>query len=388
MPPQEPTLSSVSENTLKQRRWGCTCGCLASLAALVLGGLAFFYYALRPYPLSGAERWLQANTQALGVVRISSTDAGMSDLQQVWLKKVEEQVTRNLSEKDAKAAHSAFVLARQMTDWAFYPQIYFYEYGGGETRKNVTVVQLRHFFGWLLMRSLLQRYGFTPIQLAGDLTELRIPGLEETTGPLVGLSSNLLVIGTDEETVRAAVRAPARRPMTDSPGEKFLSYFEDLRLSNPEAGEDAAFLFVNVDGRVRNLVERIEHWTAVAGLTQRFEQMLAAQRLTFEDILALRLSMDVMSSDRIQLTWFAYLPTPDQARRLADVLRMVSEQLSASAQGSKLTVKAESRSAGPVCQFSMTISGLRTVLEQLFSQWLPKDSGSNEAKRPGHSAGQ
>jgi len=226
MTSQEPTLSSVSENTLKQRRWGCTCGCVASLAALILGFLAFFYYALRPYPLLGAERWLQANTQALGVVRISSADAGMSELQQVWLKKVEEQLTRNLSENDAKAAHSAFVLARQMTDWVFYPPIYFYEYAEGETRKDLTVVQLRHFFGWLLMRSLLQRYGFIPIQLTADLIEYRLPGFEETTGPVVGLSSNLLVVGTDQEVVRAAARAPARRTLTKSPGEKFLSYYE------------------------------------------------------------------------------------------------------------------------------------------------------------------
>lgn len=374
-------LTSVEENTHRQRRWGCTCGCLTFLVGLTLAALAFFYYALKPYPLVSADRWLNARTIGFGVLRLSSADAGMADVFSFVASRLEQRLSQELTENERRALRSAMAVARQSTDWIIYPPIYFTIERSPDTEKLACsgIAQFRHFFGYLLCRSTLQSLGLRPNSESPTKLTYVVGTKKETSSVSLVLAHRLLLATNAPQLIDELVAAPSV-PRSGSPSEKFLTYYGELHAEKPEPGEDFGFVLVNENGAVAKATEGVLEALGQQQAWDRIRETLARHNVAFEDIQGARLSIDLVSADRMKCVASFSFDRSDALKRFSEAAKLL-EGLSVPSQGQPQgpSVKIESRPGKNSQTIVVELTGLRSLLGTLVEK--PSAQGSAPATR-------
>lgn len=374
MPQKPESLTSVEETTHRQRRWGCTCGCLAFLVALVVGSLAIAYFALRPYPLVRADRWLTGNTVGFGLARLSSVDAGTSDLVNYFAKRIQEKLGRDLQPREQQALHSAITLARQSTDWIIYPSTYVYlqRPTNNETKPHFAVVgQFRHFFGYLLFRMGIQSLGLTPeSQTPTDLT-FHFGGKEKENGVVLVLTHTRFVVSNDVATAESFSRSERA---AGTPSERFMTYYGELNTDKPRPEEDFSFAVVNENNAVGAFLEHALMSWKQQQAWERIQDTLAKHNVTLADVQGVVVSLDIVSSDRSKCVVRFFVEQPAVLKRLSDASKVLEGlTVPGATSPSGLAVKIESRPARNYVEVSLDFSGLRNLI----SLWLEGSRGTS-----------
>jgi len=361
------TLTSVEENTHRQRRWGCTCGCLSFLLALTLTTLAFTYFALKPYPLASPARWLRPQTRGFGVLRLSTADTGFADLFSFLANQVEEKVGKTLNENERRALRSAMLLARQSPDWIFYPPIYVYienEEKSSEL-KFVLIGQFRHFFGYLLCRSFIQSLEIRPTQENAYLSLYRFGAKKDKETIDLALAPQNLLVSNSEALIKfVAGQEDKTSPM--SPSERFMTYYGELHTDRPEPGEDLAFILTNENNIISSFFETLFASLQQKQVWERIRETLAKHSVDPADFLALKVSCDLKSSDHVVCTSTFYFERPDALQRFADAAKLL-EGLGVTPQAKQagIAIKIESRKGRDSVTITVDVTGLRRIISEI-----------------------
>lgn len=382
MPQKTDSLTSVEESTHRQRRWGCTCGCLTFLVAILLGALGFFYLALKPYPLPKPDRWLRGETIGFGVLRMSSTDSGISDLFGFLSSRLEEKWGRELKDNDRRALHSLVTLARQSTDWVIYPPVYFYleQQKSGAALRFAGVGQFRHFFGYLLGRSLIQTFGLPVQSESPSLVVYRLGPREKSDAPLLGVSHFRLALTNDTALLEAVATTAEDSREASSPDERFMTYYGELHAEKPEPGEDFALVLINKDDALAHGLENFLKATQQIETWERIQETLAKHNVSFEDVQGLRLSIDIVSADRMKCVATFYVEQQAALKRMAEAAKLLEGLASSAPQKANrpVSTKIESRPGRNYVEVSIELVGLRTLIDT----WLGDKPGATSAPEP------
>ncbi|MGC8840362.1 MAG: hypothetical protein ACP5QZ_02765 [Candidatus Sumerlaeaceae bacterium] len=363
MPQKTDSITSVEESTHRQRRWGCTCGCLTFLLALVLAILGFFYVALKPYPLNKPDRWLGSETIGFGVLRLSSADSGISDLFSFVATRLEERWSRELKENERTAFHSFITLVRQTSDWVFYPPVYLYlEQPSGTTAVRFAgIAQFRHFFGYLVGRSLINSLGLparteSPSLLVYDL------GGQEKQKAVVAVSHLRLMVANDNSLLQSMASAENTRSAS-TPSERFMTYYGELHADKPAPGEDLGLVLENKDNAIARELENVLKACGQSLAWERIQETMAKYNVAFEDVQGLRLSGDVISADRVKCVATFYVEQPPALKRFAEAAKLLEGLSTPSAQKSPaIFTKIETQAGRNYVSVTLELTGLRTLL--------------------------
>ena len=360
---------SAQETTRKRRRWGCTCGCLVFFIALILGGFGLLFYIFRANPELPKEQWMTSATDGFGIVRISSDDQGMTDLVAYLMRLFEARQKPNVSEQDRKAVTAAMTLFRQFTDNFVQRDLYVYfAFNPGTQREDVLVVgQFRYLASWLLLKMILTKTGIVPVQADKEVQLFPRPGAEHGPDPAFGVTRKFFVAGNDPDAIRAAVVPSVSPEKQGKAPDRLTDYLSDLSMETPEAGEDVAAVFLNTEGRPDAWLPWLDTQTGMSGTLERVRQILAERKLTTADIVAAKVSGDVVSADKIKLTFSFYCRKPDTAKKLLDVLKVaVLPQITKTAENAKITRRADAKLENNTAVLLVEISGIKAWAQQTF----------------------
>lgn len=379
MPHKSEQLTSVEETTHRQRRWGCTCGCLAFLVALIVGSLAIAYYALRPYPLVRPDRWLTSRTVGFGLARFSSADSGTSDLVNYFAKQIQEKLGRDLQPREQQALHSAITLARQSTDWIIYPTTYVFleRPADNETKLRFAVVgQFRHFFGYLLFRMGVQSLGLRPESQTATELLFRFGGKERETATVLVLTHTRFVVSNNIATAESFSRS---EKSAGTPSERFMTYYGELNTDKPRAEEDFLFALVNENNAVGAFLEHILTSWKQQQAWERIQDTFAKHNVAFADIQGIVVSLDIVSSDRLKCVAKFFVEQPAVLKRLSDASKVLEGlTLPGTTSASGLAAKIETRPARNYVEVSLDFSGLRNLI----GLWLDAGRGPTGTSSP------
>ncbi len=360
-------LTSVEENTLHQRRWGCTCGCLAFIVAVIFGTLAVFYFALKPYPEIRPGRWIHAKTVGFGVLRLTTADAGLSDFFTFLSTELEQKWGQKLKDNERRALRSALVLARQSPDWMVRPSIYVFvekdSPAQGE-QSAVVITQFRHFFGYLLGRSLLLSLGLQPEAVSPTQLTFRFGKEEKSPGSWLVLTHQLLVWSSQE--VRADVPDLTQsHSLGGAPSDTFMTYYGELNAEKPEPGEDLAFVLVNEGERLTRALGTTLETLGGREIRERVEQALAQHGVSLAEVNAVRLSADLTSADRVKARAWFYADQPATIKKLGDAAKILEGLSTPPGSKSVAGVRVESRASRNSVALNVEAWGLRQVIQAM-----------------------
>jgi hypothetical protein len=369
MPHKPETLTTVEENTHRQRRWGCTCGCLTTLTALIFGTLAFFYFALKPHPLAKADRWLNSDTVGFGVLRFSSADPGVADFFTFLAGRLEQRWGQELKENERRALHSALLIARQSPDWMVYPPVYFYLERTPQSsvhQSAVVIAQFRHFFGYLLCRSTLVSLGLIPEQGAAGELIFRLGAREGAKrAPVLNVTQQFLVFSSTGQ-LPAMVEATTSPLYSSTPGDRFLTLYGELNTDRPEPGEDLGLVIANEGDTLASFLKNLFDALGQQRAWDQIQEMLAGQGVTFSEISGVRLSVDLVTADRMKCVATVYVYQAAALRKLSEVAKLL-EGYSTPQGSSGLSLRITARPGRNEVTVTLEMTGLRDVVSALIS---------------------
>ncbi|MCX7624732.1 MAG: hypothetical protein N2Z21_00735 [Candidatus Sumerlaeaceae bacterium] len=374
MPQKPEPLTSVEETAHRQRRWGCTCGCLAFLVALIVGSLAIAYFALRPYPLVRPDRWLTSSTVGFGLCRFSSADSGTSDLINYFARRIQEKLGHDLQPRDQQALHSAITLARQSTDWIIYPSTFLYleRPRDQETKPHFAVVaQFRHFFGYLLFRMAVQSLGLSPQSQTPTELVFRLGGNEKEAALILVLAHTKFVVSDDAATAESFSRPEKAK---GTPSERFMTYYGELNTDKAKAEEDLCFALVNENNAIGSFLEYLLATWKQQKTWQRIQDALAKHNVAFSDIQGVVVSLDIVSSDRLKCVAQFFVEQPTVLKRLGEAAKLLEGLTPPSAAStSGFAAKIETHLARNYVQVTVDCSGLRNII----NLWMEGDTATS-----------
>jgi hypothetical protein len=373
------SLTSVEESTHRQRRWGCTCGCLTFLVALVVGSLAIIYFALKPFPLQKADRWLCSETTGFGIARFSSADSGMSDLLNFLARRIQMRWEADLAPRDRQALHSILTLARQSTDWVIYPPVYVYlerPQGRSSTPRFAVVAQFRHFFGYLLYRMAMQTLGLTPVAETPYYVKYRLGASEGAESPVLVVSHVRSVLSNDATLAETVSRADAPR-RSGTPSDRFMTYYGDLNTEQAKAGVDLTFTIVNENQALSRLLQDVLSMFQLQDVWETIQDTLTKHNMSLDDVQGAVVAVDVVSADRMTCALNLYADQAPVVRKLGEVGKLLEGLPAPSTrETSGVATHIRSQVGRNSVEFTLDISGMRNVI----AAWI--DRSGRDTKAP------
>lgn len=367
------------ESTRKRRRWGCTCGCLMLLVILLVGGSLFSYLALRPYPELRRYALIDQEVNGYGVVRYNPDDNGTKELTAMLFKQFQESERPHLDENEAKLLNT-FIKNSQyfVNNFIHRETTVLFNYDEEVAEENVVVaVPLKNRLAGVLPTSLLEKnLKLPPSTKVDGANVFELSGADgNTSGSLLALSGKNVMYSDSfsflEKTLGYA--GEANRAAEASP--QLQTYIDELGLDQPVQGEDFALAFVNAPSRILNMILSFEEWVGATGIANNVSATLAANQLTFDNIAGVKITGDLVSSDRMKAELTFYTHQSEVASRLAAAFKQTLPGIVEATKNTALTVKADSRTRGNSVLISIDISGIRTWVESVMP--VPGNSSAN-----------
>jgi hypothetical protein len=189
---------------------------------------------------------------------------------------------------------------------------------------------------------------------------------------VMALSRTEFVYSDDIEMLNRSLDYRSDSTRNFEPGEQLQQYIDELSLDNPPAGEDLALAIINQPGRLDNLLRRTEDAMGLNGLTAHLHSGMSAQKLTFDDVLALKLSADLASADKAKIEITFYFRQTEHAAKFAAIAKQLLPRYAGKRDGSPFELKQDVRTRGTPVVVSLEINGIRAWLESVIPAEPPK----------------
>lgn len=366
------------ESTRKRRRWGCTCGCLFLLIGLLFIGSLFTYYSFRSNRPYQRYALMDPNVNGFGVLRLDSSDQGISEMTRIFFKRVEEAQKAGLSETDAKIVSSFIKVSRNFVTSFVQSEspIYLSYNPDAGTEAYTAVLPLKNRLSVILLRQFLKSNVSTPISREGEVDIYRLGPTEEALR--MGVAPGEVLLSNSEDMFKRSLEYRAQPRRSADPSERLQRFIEELSLDQPPGGEDLAIALVNEPGRLQNLLQSLEKQVGATGLTEAIEGALAAQKVKLDDVSGLKASVDLASADRLTAEVTVFVRQADIASRFAIVLKEALQRLH-SPEGSPLKVKTDVRTRGSATLVTVELDNLRTWLNAILPPAPPSSAADSAA---------
>ena len=138
-------------------------------------------------------------------------------------------------------------------------------------------------------------------------------------------------------------------------------FVSDQGTGASTAGEDLAALFLNEQNYLEHLLKELERIGQAPGLAEQFDKQLTAQKVKMSDLLALKVSGNVESADKIAVVLTVLAHHPDAARRMTGIFRDLAAQITAHSSQNHIT-KADVKQQGSNVTINVELTGLREVI--------------------------
>ena len=356
------------ESTRKRRRWGCTCGCVAVLIVLAIGGTVLLYSLLRPTPIFPKPVMFDAAINGFGVLRIDSTDEGEADLIKFVFHRAERAQLAGLSESDAKLMSTLLKIARQFISTLVQTESPVYLSYDSDTQREsvVSVIPLRNKLSYLLLKKFLTSHVSQPQDHKGDSDIYPLEKLTgSTTTSVMAVSQAEFVYSDDLAMLNRSLDYRPNTSRNAEPDAKLQERMDELSLDKPPAGEDLVLLFANEPGRLENLFRKSEAAIGLPGVTKGLQAALAGQKLSLNDILAMKFSGDLVSADRAKIELTFYFRQPDHSAKFAAAAKQVLPAISGKHEGTPFEFRQDVRTRGTPVVISIDMTGIRKWLESI-----------------------
>ncbi|MGI8907594.1 MAG: hypothetical protein ACR2IE_14010 [Candidatus Sumerlaeaceae bacterium] len=374
------------ESTRKRRRWGCTCGCVAVLFLLVIVGTVMLYGILRPAPTYPKNAMFDSSVNGFGVIRIRSNDQGESELLKFLFKRAERAQLEGLSEGDAKLMSGFLKVLRQFITSLVQTDCPVYLAYNPDARQEslLTVVPLRNKLSFVLLRKFLTSHYAQPQDHKGDSDIYPLGKVtSETSTSVMAVSQSEFVYSDDLPMLNRSLDYRSDPARDVEPEEKLQERLEELTLDKPPAAEDIALMIINQPGRLENLIKLTENAMQTPGLGAKLQEALASNKMSYDDVQALKFSGDLVSADRAKVEITFYFRQADHSAKFAAGAKLILPQFAGKREGSPFEIKQDVRTRGTPVVVSLDISGIRIWLESIMPApepaATPKPAESSEA---------
>lgn len=314
---------SAQESTRKRRRWGCACGCLIFVLGLLGGGVVLSYYALfRSNVISPKDHLMTAETDGFGVIHLNMDDQGLAEVLTANSRRIDKDDSGQLTAKEKKNITDSIKVVRKILPLLIRTDIpvYFSHDPLGQRERYIAMINLPRVGSSMLARLMLHEN--KPLLEKVDSTEIySLAGEKDSSGTLAGISRGRIFLTNDYDMLRKAIAAEAEPKKSGSPADALQQYTDEVTFDNPSPGEDLSLVFVNTNERFQQMLAKVEERFGASGLVNSFQRALAAQKLAFRDILALKIACDLSSSDkgRVEITLFCR--QPEIGKKIGDIAK-------------------------------------------------------------------
>jgi hypothetical protein len=245
----------------------------------------------------------------------------------------------------------------------------------------LTVLPLRNKMSFILMRKFLTSHVSQPQDHKGDSDIYPLAKItKDSSTSVMAVSPKEFVYSDDLQLLNRSLDYRAEPNRTVEAPERLAERMDELSLDKPPAGEDFALLFVSEVGRLDHLLRQCESAMGVAGVVPKLQEALAAQKVSFNDVLAWKVSGDLVSADRVKLETTFYFRSADVSGKFAAAVKLVLPALSGKHEGSPFEFRQDVRTRGIPVVVTLDISGLRKYFETIIPE--PKTEGETENAAP------
>lgn len=332
------------------------------MIGIVFGCFAVGYYLFRTAPAPPRERWMDASTDGFAVVRLNPEDTGIAGVLNTAFRSIERQQTSHASKDEKRVIEASMAFVRQFVTGFVHTEIpVVFSYDASAKREEwAGVVQLRNRAAWILIKVLLNAAQAKPAERVGN-TEAYAVRVDKSTssGVVFALSGRNVLVSNSNNLLRRAIEAERSARQGGQPSSRLQPYLDDLGLDTPPQGEDIAGVFANEQNRLDELVRLLERKTGAEDLEATFRQLLEHQKLNPRDILALRISGDLMTADAAKGEFMLYCRQSDAAKKAAKVVEQILSQAFEQIPESRIQRKVGVKAQGATVVVTLELSGFK-----------------------------
>jgi hypothetical protein len=184
----------------------------------------------------------------------------------------------------------------------------------------------------------------------------------------MAVSQTEFVYSDDLEMLNRSLDYRADKTRAVEAPENLQQYIDELSLDHPPAGEDLAIAMVNAPGRIENLITNLEKFFGVSGLLKGLETAMSAQKISFNDVLGLKISCDLVSVDRVKIETTFYFRQGEQATKFAAAAKQVLPAIAGKHEGTPFQFKQDVRTRGTPVVVYLDISGFKAWLDKVMPE--------------------